>query len=653
MYYHLRPDLWTISFNYEAIGSVTTSEDLKEMKVVGEFRTTGDYMGLSFTSLDFWSHEYTKYSTSYDYSDSIMKFNVVKNGIVSDFNDTSTVPSLIIRKTDESENYVTLGFSGVKHEGYSLTIFDKQQNLDHEWIDVGSEKVGWRTDESGPYNYNSRLGDDYDIDYVRGVLFTKEGIIPSNADVIVEYTYNTHETYTIDFSNISQGVHPDEYFKISVNNVDKITFPIIPENYTEGELVMTGKTDLFEVVFSDILITGGELNNEPPSLQEHAYRVAEGYDDEYNKNPSRIVDMMHALGYRKVINYYIGASHFYQKWGDENVVSTSVHDMVLDGNVGINSAFRAWSYSLFTSMKKKGFEEIIISVAMENLQMPEEWKQRMWDGVPGQSGWDPPTSFYSPTNADLKVYIERITKECIELAISSGLKVSLQLGESWWWWQEFAPGDVDQPYDGRPPCFYDSATTERFESEMGYPMPVYKNSIIDTVEENWIVANKLQQYLGEYTLFMKGIAETYESVRFTTLFFPPSVLDVDRVPELLRYINYPKSYWQYPILDYIQIEDYDWVTTKNENHNSVYALPFIDMGYSFNKQHYFSGFVLKPENAATEWPLIERAAQEALGRRYQEVFIWAGTQIRRDSWDPMRNVIRTDSTTLNRVTFKN
>ncbi|WP_146553671.1 hypothetical protein [Rummeliibacillus sp. SL167] len=163
-------------------------------------------------------------------------------------------------------------------------------------------------------------------------------------------------------------------------------------------------------------------------------------------------------------------------------------------------------------------------------------------------------------------------------------------------------------------------------------------------ERNYEVALKLQQYLGEYTEFMKSIANQYENAQFTTLFFPPSVIDVERVPQFIRIVNSPFDYWKRPNLDFIQIEDYDWVTGEVKAHEDVFMQPWLDMDYDYSQQHYFAGFVLKHERAKKEWPLIERAAQQALGRKYAEVFIWAGTQIRRDSWVPQLNTYVTDCT---------
>lgn len=530
--------------------------------------------------------------------------------------------------------------------------FDGKIELTHQWIDPKPPRVTWtktvcHQDEDGEticeeFNGVGILGDDYDMDFVRGEFFTGAGSIPFDAWTSVSYDYNVGEEYTIDFNNISEGTHPNAMVKLSSSDIHSVTFPVIPTYFVSGELECTGRSDAFKLNFNGMKTTGGNLGPKPPRMPTNPYRLAEGFDDEYNKNPKRLIEAMRLLGYEGIINLYIGASHFYDKWGPEGFLNEGHTTMYLDPTVGINTAFSTWLHSYLKHMKLNGFDEFVTSVAMENLQMPEEWKQRMSDGYPGQTGWQPPTSFYSINNDEVKTYIDRITRDCLNVVVAEGFQPILQLGESWYWWQEFAPGDVNTEFPGRPPCFYDDGTINRFRNEMGYDLPYYPTSDIEMTPKNIEVAYKLQQYLGEYTEFMKNIANSYANSQFTILFFPPSVLDVDRVPEFLRIVNAPFEYWSRPNLDFIQIEDYDWVTREVPAHEDVFAQAWLDMDYDFSQQHYFSGFVLLAEMAWKEWPLIERAAQQALGRGYREVFIWAGTQIRRDSWVPKLNTYVSD-----------
>ena len=58
--------------------------------------------------------------------------------------------------------------------------------------------------------------------------------------------------------------------------------------------------------------------------------------------------------------------------------------------------------------------------------------------------------------------------------------------------------------------------------------------------------------------------------------------------------------------------------------------------YQPHLTHYFAGFAWEQFLLPIElqWSRIERAAVKGLSMGIKEVFIWAGTQIRRDSWSP-------------------
>lgn len=642
-YQRFHPDLWTTVFNYEALGIVVSESDTS-MRVAGNFRTQGDYIGLVWSSSDFWQHEYTAYQYNTDYTEVSFSFTPVYNGALTNFNDIESQPAMVVRyKTqygDLEEKYVSMGLYGIKNVGTHTFLFNGEIELPHTWLDPQSLSLTWIKDDIT--GSGAEILTDYDADFVRGRFFTKEGVIPYNAEVTATYTYNSHEKYTFDFNHLYEGTHPSLLKKLNPKGIESITIPIMPIDFTPSVLTFTGESREFDLYFNDIEVVNGILNDVPPQRPYNSYRLAEGFDDEYNKNPKRLIESMRLLGYKGMINFYIGASHFYDKWGKQGEVSQGVHHITLDKEKGINHTFRVWLTHYLRAMKANGFDDIVISVSMECLQMPLEWRQLMYNGKPGQTGWEPPTSFYSPVNPEVQTYIRRITKETLDIVVSEEFTPILQLGESWFWWQEFVPGDVNTPFEGRPPCFYDNATKERFKQEMGYELPVYGTSEIPVTSETMPVLEKLRQYLGEYTIFMKSIADEYENSQFTTLFFPPSVLDEARVPQFIRMVNAPFDYWRYPNLDFIQIEDYDWVTTENENHSEVYEQAWRDMEYPYSKQHYFAGFVLKHENAEKEWKLIEHAAQQALGKGFAEVFIWAGTQIRRDNWNPKLNTYVSD-----------
>ncbi|MNJ52428.1 hypothetical protein D3C77_477620 [compost metagenome] len=260
----------------------------------------------------------------------------------------------------------------------------------------------------------------------------------------------------------------------------------------------------------------------------------------------------------------------------------------------------------------------------------------MFDGKPGQTGWSPATSFFSPTNTEVRAYWELVVRDFLDISVEEGFRPVLQLGEPWWWWQEFMPEDINTPYPGKPPCFYDEATVDLWQQQKGYPMPRFTTTDIDMSPENTEVIEWLRDRLGDFSNFARGIAKSYTEGVYTVLFFPPSVLDTARVSPAMRIANVPMAAWRFPNLDFIQIEDYDWVVHDNERHYSVFDFALDFYGYQHHKTHYFSGFAWEQFNRPIDyqWDLITKAAVNALSYGYSEIFIWAGSQIRRDDWIP-------------------
>ena len=123
------------------------------------------------------------------------------------------------------------------------------------------------------------------------------------------------------------------------------------------------------------------------------------------------------------------------------------------------------------------------------------------------------------------------------------------------------------------------------------------------------------------------------------LFFPPSVLDNDRVPPMMQDANFLKDAYNPSKLDVLQIEDYDWVTgnplqpeTKERDrshHPKAYTIG-QELGFTEDRLHYFGGFVQYPENAKEFWRLIKQSMDDAIAKGFKEVYVWAGSQVRRD-----------------------
>ena len=82
----------------------------------------------------------------------------------------------------------------------------------------------------------------------------------------------------------------------------------------------------------------------------------------------------------------------------------------------------------------------------------------------------------------------------------------------------------------------------------------------------------------------------------------------------------------------MQLEDYDWVITGNHGATGrAVEEATARLGYPIAQQHYFAGFVLRPEERV-QWRDIEFAARAAIARGCAQTYIWALPQVARDGF---------------------
>ena len=572
-----RGDCWTINNNFESSVAVT-SETLSDLTITGTFRTKNDLVGLYWNSKDTITHPYISYGERYDYSRVKLEFDYEMTGC-KDFSEG--VISITIGKTNGAVYYVTM--NRFIEEGHVTIDFD---NLT---------------------------------------------LLPGNA-YINEY---------------GEQVVVEEETPIEVNDIKFIMFVIVPENYVENNTTYTimENTD-FTCEITNIEVTNSYICDEHVPLEPHKYRLCEGYDDFYNLNPKRVCKEMRKLGYSEWLDLYIGASHFYEKSGTiGDTIDATVFDhtrtekMVLNQNVPLNKAFIAWFDCYSKELLTNDCPNLVVSVSMENLQPPKSWRQKQAYGTASNpdgwalTGWVPSTFFYSPCNDEVAPYMQSVSEACLDIVVANGMQPILQMGEAWRWWNEYM-----DPVN-KSPCFYDDSTKAKYKAEFGKDMPIYIRPDVENFDEELMYW--LNKQLCNYSDALREVVKSdkYDNGLYTALFFPPSVLDSDRVPKMMRQVNFLEAAYHPVKLDFIQIEDYDWVTGNptdpehierdRSHHHEAYEIG-EKLGFPVNKQHYFGGFVQYPKNAKEFWRLIKKAMDDAINLGFSEVFVWAGSQVRRD-----------------------
>ena len=566
-----RGDCWTINNNFESSAAIT-SETLNDVAITGTFRTKSDMVGLYWNSKDLIQHPYISYGERSDY-----------RGVVLDFDYTMTGCK------DFSNNVISITIAANTGETYYLTM-NRFINNGHVHID-----------------------------------FDKLTLLPGN-----EYLDKNGNTVKV----------VDET-PLDVSDLKFIMFVIIPTNYVESQMYEIMANVDYTCQITNISVTRGDICKERLPLDPHKYRLCEGYDDFYNLNPKRICKEMRKLGYTSWLDLYIGASHFYEKSGvPGDVIDVSdfnhkrTEKMVLDKNVPLNKSFIAWLDCYSKELKANDCDNLVVSVSMENLQPPTDWRQVDCKGNPALTGWIPSTFFYSPCHDEVAQYMQSVSETCLDIVVANDMKPILQMGEAWWWWNE-----LDKP--NQPPCFYDNATRQKYQSEHGVSMPEHE-SVWDISYDKELMY-WLNQQLCIYSDKLREVVKNpkYTNGLYMALFFPPSVTDKDRVPKMMREVNYLEAAYSPAKLDVLQIEDYDWTTGRpnvpeevqiidRSHHPEVYKLG-QKLGFPKDRIHYFGGFVQYPEDAVEYWRYIKEAMDTAIQKGFQEVFVWAGSQVRRDN----------------------
>ncbi len=419
---------------------------------------------------------------------------------------------------------------------------------------------------------------------------------------------------TLKFSDLAGGfLLPGEADPVFAGDIDQMFISLVPPGYTgvAGNLAAPaeGWAELSQIRCDG---AGVMLDTGDVMLPEHKLKMATGYDDGYNQTPERLIRQIHALGYRDIINHYVGMSHYFrlEPLGGGHYVSLS--------GGALNAPCRAWHADFAAKAKAMGFELIFsLSYELFDAHCWNDWKQRAENGDPALTGWVPPSTLLSPAHAGAMAYLHAVARAFVFILKAAGLQVHFQIGEPWWW---IMP-------DGRI-CLYDAAATGAFGAlsvsipNIAGPKTAAQNAMLDRAGELLAAST---------ASIVSAVQDEAGQVGATTylLVYLPTVLDA-YAPEAIR-ANVPVG-WASPAFDVLQLEDYDWVTTGNHG-ATARGVPLMSsrLGYPAHEQHYFAGFVLRREDKA-QWQKIERANALSKARGTAQTYIWALPQIARDGY---------------------
>ncbi len=415
---------------------------------------------------------------------------------------------------------------------------------------------------------------------------------------------------SLDFAAMVGGYElPEDSDPVWAGDIDRMFVSVVPSDYSGADVALAAPREGW-VEWTDVVCEGpgAVLAIGDAVVPEHGVRIAGGYDDSYNLTPARLLRNALHLGYRGSITQYVGMSHYFRLEGAGGGFYVSAAGGVL------NVACAAWHRDFAGRAKALGYDVIwSLSYELFDAHCWNDWKQRAADGSPALTGWEPPSTLLSPAHGGAMGYLQAVARAFLGIAVAAGLAPKFQVGEPWWW---IMP-------DGRP-CIYDASAVAAFA-------PVAIGSILGMKTPARIATlDAAGVCLAASTAALVAAAKAEAPGCVTHLLtYLPTVLDA-AAPEAKR-ANMPVE-WASPAFDVLQLEDYDWVTAGDSASSAEgVAVAFARLGYPADRQHYLSGFVLRPDQAV-QWTLIEAAADVARARGVAETFLWALPQVMRDGF---------------------
>ena len=415
------------------------------------------------------------------------------------------------------------------------------------------------------------------------------------------------------------AVHPSD--------IDRMFISLAPAGYVpNGEGLLANGRAWAELTGidcqGDAMLTIGDA-----MLPPHGERMATAYDDAFNQTPARLVRQIEQLGYREEVVHYAGMSHFFA------LVEDGAGRLVADPSGALCEPARVWHRAFFSALAEAGFSPIVsISYELFAAHCPDAWQQRGFDGTPGRTGWDPPSALLSPANPAAMGWLQAAAAAFARLAQDAGHPVRFQVGEPWWW------------LTGHEPCCYDAATLALYDGTA----PRIDLSRGLTGEEqafcDWAGALLAASTAALVDAVRDAVSGPVESL---LLVFTPTVLEH---PDAAR-LNMPVG-WAFPAFDRLQVEDYDWLTAgADAPRRKAYALTNERLGYPVERQDYFSGFVLRGEDADLFWRRIDAGLDEAARRGVARRFVWALPQVARDGYTRLAPPKEDDVTPFDDVAY--
>src|SRR5436190_17063817 len=158
---------------------------------------------------------------------------------------------------------------------------------------------------------------------------------------------------TLDFAALAGGWEGDD--PVWAGDVDRIFVSLAAPGYDGTDSPLDAPAEGWaELSGMSCDGSGSVLGQGDVIVPEHGLRIATGYDDLYHLTPARVLHNALRLGYRDLLNHYVGMSHYFRVGGD---------GLVIDG---LSGPCAAWHADFLVRAKALGFG-MILSLSYELL----------------------------------------------------------------------------------------------------------------------------------------------------------------------------------------------------------------------------------------------------------------------------------------------
>jgi uncharacterized protein (TIGR02217 family) len=424
----------------------------------------------------------------------------------------------------------------------------------------------------------------------------------------------TDAVVTLDFSAMTSGFSPAGD-AVWAGDIDRMFFSVVPQGFTGAAAPLLQAVEArVEILDMRVDGIGAMLELADAFVPAHDLQIANGYDDVYNQTPERVLRNMLQLGYRGVIDHYLGISHFPKLvWN-----AGAQKYLAVAGASPVNSACMAWHADFFSRATQLGFQvQMALSFELLDAYCPESWKQRAYDGAPALTGYTPPSTLISPVSISGIAYLQAVLSQFIGAMQGVSGAVLFQMGEPWWWSGLGA---------NRIPCFYDAHVLAAYPAETGRIVPPFLQTVTAALTPDHVLfLSWLALKLAQATFVLRDTARLNGGLA-TILIYVPQILDA--AAPMLQQANLPTQ-WAYPAFDRLQLEDYEFLQAGNQGaHVAGLASVRTVLAYPEASTDYFAGFAEAPA-AAVQWPRIAQALAET---GYAQKYVWAYPQVMRDGF---------------------